>query len=65
MTQIEKAEIAEINSSIEELGDPRACYKLVRDKIKTHEMKGEIISDDLRRLERVLLNECNAASQGR
>lgn len=65
MTKNEEVEIAEINSKIEELEDPRACYRLVREKIRTHEQKGERIPEDLRRLERTLLNECNAESQGR
>ena len=65
MTQNEKAEIAEINSHIEDNDDPRDCYQLVREKIRTHEQKGEMIPEDLRRLERTLFAECNAASQGR
>ena len=65
MSQTMKAEIVEINSRIEEAEDPRECYQLVREKIRTHELRGEAIPDDLRRLERVLLTECNAESQGR
>lgn len=65
MSQADTEEIAEINSRIEETEDPRACYQLVREKIKTRELRGEAIPDDLRRLERALLTECNAASQGR
>ncbi|MGD9670649.1 MAG: hypothetical protein AB7U75_16645 [Hyphomicrobiaceae bacterium] len=65
MAQADIAEIAEINSRIEQTEDPRECYQLVREKIKTRELRGEAIPDDLRRLERVLLTECNAESQGR
>lgn len=65
MTESVKSEIAEINSSIENEDDPRACIRLVREKIRTHEMRGEAIPDDLRRLERALQTQCNAESQGR
>lgn len=65
MTRTEQVEIAEINTTIEEAEDPRASYRLVREKIRTHEQRGERVSEDLRRLERTLLAECNAASQGR
>ena len=65
MSQTVKAEIAEINSRMDETGDPRDCYRLVREKIRSHEQRGEMIPDDLRRLERSLLAECNAESQGR
>ncbi len=65
MLESVKAEIAEINSRIEETEDPREGYQLVREKIRSHELRGEAIPDDLRRLERSLLTECNAESQGR
>lgn len=65
MAQAVMEEIAEINSRIEESEDPRECYQLVREKIRTHEMRGEAIPDDLKRLERALLTECNSQSQGR
>lgn len=65
MTKIDTAEIAEINSKWDMAEDPRDCYRLVREKIKRHESRGEIIPEDLRRLERSLLAECRAESQGR
>lgn len=65
MTKIDAAEIAEINTKLEMSDDPRDCYRLVREKIKRHEVRGEMIPEDLRRLERSLLAECNAESQGR
>jgi len=65
MAQVDIEEIAEINSHIEATEDPSECYRLVREKIKRHELRGEMIPDDLRRLEDALLTECNAQSQGR
>lgn len=65
MAQVDRDEIAEINSRIEEAEDPRECYQLVREKIKMRERRGESVPDDLLRLERTLLTECNAQSQGR
>lgn len=65
MATIDKSEIAEINTKLEMSEDPRDCYRLVREKIKRHEQNGEMIPEDLRRLERSLLAECNAESQGR
>ena len=65
MSESVRAEIAEINSRIEDQEDPRDCIQLVREKMRTHEQRGEAIPDDLRRLERTLLTECNAQSQGR
>lgn len=59
------AEIAEINTRIEEASDPRDCIRLVRETMRLHEQRGESIPEDLQRLERALLAECNAASQGR
>ena len=65
MTIVDVAEISEINSRIEESEDFRECYQLVCEKIKTRESRGESVPDDLRRLERVLVTECHAESQGR
>lgn len=65
MSDLVKAEIAEINSRIEDQDDPRNCIQLVREKMRKHEQRGEAVPDDLRRLERALIAECNAESQGR
>jgi len=58
-------EVAEINTRLDEVDDPRECYRLVRQRIAEHKSKGEIVPDDLALLEKSLLAECNAASQGR
>lgn len=57
-TIVDVVEIAEINSRIEESEDFRECYQLVCEKIKTREVLGNPVLDDLRRLERVLVIEC-------
>lgn len=58
-------EIAEINSVIDELDDPRASYRIVREHIVMHESRGEQVPADLIRMERLLFAQCNAESQGR
>lgn len=58
-------EVAEINSRMEQVDDPRECYRLVKERMAEHRARGEAIPSDLVLLERALLAECNAASQGR
>ncbi len=58
-------EVAELNGLIDEIDDPRECYAAVCDCIKKHRDAGEEIPEDLHRLEKVMLTECLAESQGR
>lgn len=58
-------EVAELNGLIDENDDPRECYAAVRDCIRRHREAGEEIPEDLQRLEKVMLTECLAESQGR
>lgn len=58
-------EVAELNGLIDEIDDPRECYAAVCDCIKKHRDAGEEIPEDLYRLEKVMLTECLAESQGR
>ena len=60
-----QSEIAELNHRIDELQDPRACYALVQDRIRTYRTSGSVVPDDLKRLEHQLMTECMAQSQGR
>ncbi len=65
MSEQMQSEIAEINHRIDELQDPRDCYALVQDRIRTYRSRGTAVPDDLQRLERQLMTECMAQSQGR
>jgi hypothetical protein len=58
-------EIAEINTVIEQIDDPREGYRIVREHIAEHQSRGEQVPADLIRMERLLFAECNAESQGR
>lgn len=60
-----QSEIAEINGQMEAIEDPRQCYALVQERIRTYRARGITIPDDLARIERQLLTECLAESQGR
>lgn len=60
-----QAEIADLNTTIETLDDPREGYALVADRIKAYRRSGSAIPEDLRLIERRLMRECMAASQGR
>ncbi len=60
-----QAEIAEISNRIDSIDDPRQCYALVKERIRKHKEQGDIIPDELARMERMLLVECLAESQGR
>lgn len=60
-----QSEIANLNSQMESLDDPRQCYALVKERIGQYSAQGAKVPDDLARLERQLLTECLCASQGR
>ena len=60
-----RAEIAAINGQIDHLEDPRACYARVQRRIRELRSEGRTIPGDLARLERHLMAECMAESQGR
>lgn len=45
--------------------DPRACYALVKQRISAYRSQGTAVPDDLVRMEKSLMTECMAASQGR
>lgn len=61
-----QSEIAELNSRLEELDeDPRACLILVKDRIGKYRAAGKRVPEELERIERRVVTECLAASQGR
>lgn len=65
MSEQMQSEIAEINSTIEQIDDPRRCYALVKERIERLRIAGTMVPDDLARIERSLMVECLAESQGR
>jgi hypothetical protein len=60
-----QAEIASLNVQLDESGDTRECWMLLQQKIDQMKAAGWAIPEDLRLLERQLMAECLAESQGR
>jgi chorismate mutase len=60
-----QSEIAEINQKIDEIDDPRRCYAMVQERIQRLRQSGIVVPDELKRIERQLVAECLAESQGR
>lgn len=64
--QMGQVEIADLVQQMEQSeDDPRRCYALVKQRIAEVRQKGAVVPDDLVRLERTLMTECLAESQGR
>lgn len=60
-----QAEIAELNTCIADIEDPRAGFAMVRERIERYREAGMAIPEDLTRIEKRLRTECMLASQGR
>lgn len=60
-----QGEIAQLNSELEQTDDPRECYAKVLAKIRRYRQAGIKVPDDLALIEKRLVAECMAASQGR
>lgn len=59
-------EIADLVQQMEQTADdPRRAYALVKQRITECREAGRSVPDDLIRLERTLMTECLAESQGR
>ena len=58
-------EVADLNQQYEATDDPRECYRLVQEQIQHHHKEGSKVPEDLAILERQLMRECAAESQGR
>lgn len=64
--QMGSGDIADLVQQMEQSeDDPRACYALVQRRIREYRQAGRSVPDDLARMERSLMTECMAASQGR
>lgn len=59
------SEIAEISHELDKLDDPRACYVLVQQRIRQYRQSGSQVPEQLLRIERQVMEDCMAASQGR
>jgi len=60
-----QSEIAELNVELEQTDDPRECYAKVQAKIRRYRQAGIKVPEDLALIEKRLMAECMAASQGR
>lgn len=60
-----QSEIAEINVKMEAIEDPRACWAMVQERIRQYRKQGTTVPEELARIERRLMAECLAESQGR
>jgi hypothetical protein len=60
-----QSEIAQLNTELEQLDDPRECYAKVQAKIRRYRQAGMNVPEDLALIEKRLMAECMAASQGR
>ncbi len=60
-----QSEIAELNIELEQTDDPRECYAKVQAKIRRYRQAGMKVPEDLALIEKRLMAECMAASQGR
>lgn len=60
-----QGEIAQLNWELEQTEDPREGYAKVQAKIRAYRQAGIKVPDDLMLIEKQLLAECLAASQGR
>jgi hypothetical protein len=60
-----QSEIAQLNSELEQTDDPRECYSLVQARIRSYRQAGLNVPEDLAIIEKQLMAELMAASQGR
>jgi hypothetical protein len=60
-----QSEIAELNVELEQTDDPREAYSKVQAKVRRYRQAGIKVPDDLALIEKRLMAECMAASQGR
>ncbi len=60
-----QGEIALLNLELEQTDDPREAYAKVQAKIRGYRQAGNKVPDDLVLIEKRVVAECLAASQGR
>lgn len=65
MSEQMQSEIAQLSGQLDQLDDPRECYALVQERIRSYRSSGDRVPDALSQIERRLMRECMAESQGR
>jgi len=65
MSEQMQGEIAQLNTELEETDDPREGYAKVQARIRGYRQAGINVPEDLTLIEKRLMAECMAASQGR
>jgi len=65
MSEQMQSEIAQLSGQLDQIDDPREGYALVQERIRTYRSTGDRVPDALSLMERQLLRECLAQSQGR
>lgn len=60
-----QSEIAALNSELDDVDDPREAYAKVQARIRRYRQAGMTVPTDLALIEKRLMTECMAASQGR
>lgn len=65
MSEQMQSEIAHLNGQLDQIEDPREGYALVQERIRTYRSCGDRVPDALSQMERRLMRECMAQSQGR
>jgi hypothetical protein len=65
MAEQMQGEIAQLNTELEETDDPREGYAKVLARIRGYRQAGINVPEDLTLIEKRLMAECMAASQGR
>ncbi len=60
-----QAEIADLNVRLDQIDDPRQCWVMLQEKIDQMKSAGWVIPEDIKLMERQLMTECLAESQGR
>jgi hypothetical protein len=64
-TEQMQSEIADLNGQLESMTEPRQCYLLVQERIRQYRAAGWTIPEEIQMMERQLMVECLAESQGR
>lgn len=65
MSEQMQAEIAQISGAMDRFDDPRESYRVVVERIREYRNSGAAVPEELTQMERRLMRECIAASQGR
>jgi hypothetical protein len=65
MTNQMQSEIAQLNVELEQTDDPREAYAMVLAKIARYRQAGQKVPEELALIEKRVVHECMAASQGR